>query len=171
MRLFHISEEPDIDVFEPRIPLRDDMDKSVGLVWAIDEKRLPNFLFPRECPRVCYYITEKTSDSDKEAFFPCGLYSHAVVHERRWYERIKNIKLYAYEFNPKDFELQDDVAGYYVAKRKQIPVAKHIITDVFSELEKRNVYVISVDSLSDIAEKVRASSLNWSLCRMRNAVK
>lgn len=30
MRLFHVSEEPDIRVFEPRIPVRDDMDKSIG---------------------------------------------------------------------------------------------------------------------------------------------
>lgn len=40
MRLFHISEEKDIERFEPRIPDRNDMDKTVGLVWAIDEERL-----------------------------------------------------------------------------------------------------------------------------------
>lgn len=49
MRLFHVSEESDIQKFEPRIPSRNDLDKTVGLVWAIDEKRLPNFLTPRNC--------------------------------------------------------------------------------------------------------------------------
>ena len=48
MRLFHVSEESGIRVFEPRIPLRKDLDQTVGLVWAIDEKRLPNFLTPRD---------------------------------------------------------------------------------------------------------------------------
>lgn len=38
MRLFHVSEESNIQAFEPRIPTRDDLDKTVGLVWAIDEK-------------------------------------------------------------------------------------------------------------------------------------
>ena len=44
MRLFHVSEEPDIKVFEPRLPTRKDLNQNIGLVWAIDEARLPNFL-------------------------------------------------------------------------------------------------------------------------------
>lgn len=32
MRLFHVSEESGIRVFEPRIPLRKDLDQTVGLV-------------------------------------------------------------------------------------------------------------------------------------------
>lgn len=43
MRLFHVSEEPDIQVFYPRLPTRTDLNQNVGLVWAIDEGRLPNF--------------------------------------------------------------------------------------------------------------------------------
>ena len=69
MRLFHVSEEPDIHFFEPRIPSRSDLDKNVGLVWAIDEARLPNFLTPRDCPRVAYYIGENTTEEDKKKFF------------------------------------------------------------------------------------------------------
>ena len=30
MRLFHVSEESNIQIFEPRIPVRDDMDKKEG---------------------------------------------------------------------------------------------------------------------------------------------
>ena len=48
MRLFHVSEDADIEIFHPRIPARSDLDKNVGLVWAIDEERLPNFLTPRD---------------------------------------------------------------------------------------------------------------------------
>lgn len=39
MRLFHVSEEGNIDIFNPRIPEREDLDKSVGLVWAALLKR------------------------------------------------------------------------------------------------------------------------------------
>lgn len=44
MRLFHVSEEPDIRVFYPRLPTRTDLNQNVGLVWAIDEERLPNLV-------------------------------------------------------------------------------------------------------------------------------
>ena len=66
MRLFHVSEEPDIQVFEPRLPTRRALDQTVGLVWAIDEARLPNFLTPRDCPRVVYHEGKQTTDCDKK---------------------------------------------------------------------------------------------------------
>nr|WP_235616307.1 DUF6886 family protein [Lysinibacillus parviboronicapiens] len=44
MRIFHVSEESDIQVFQPRVPTRTDLDFTKGLVWAIDDKCLPNFL-------------------------------------------------------------------------------------------------------------------------------
>lgn len=43
MRLFHVSEKDNIKIFNPRIPDRNDLDKSIGLVWAINEQCLPNF--------------------------------------------------------------------------------------------------------------------------------
>lgn len=43
MRIFHVSEESDIQVFQPRVPTRTDLDFTKGLVWAIDDKCLPNF--------------------------------------------------------------------------------------------------------------------------------
>lgn len=82
---------------------------------------------------------------------------------------LKNTTLYLYEFDTKDFELQDDVAGYYVAKATQIPKAKYQLNDLFAELIKRNVEIRIVDNLWDLAEEVKISSLNWSLCRMANA--
>lgn len=53
MRLFHVSEEPDIKVFVPRLPTRKDLDQNVGLVWAIDDARLPNFLTPPRLSTDC----------------------------------------------------------------------------------------------------------------------
>lgn len=68
MRLFHVSEEANIEVFYPRTLKRNDLDKNIGLVWAIDEERLPNFLTPRDCPRVAYHIGKNTSEVDKRRF-------------------------------------------------------------------------------------------------------
>lgn len=47
MRLFHVSEDPNIPAFRPRLPARQDLDPTVGLVWAIDGEHLSNFLTPR----------------------------------------------------------------------------------------------------------------------------
>lgn len=121
MRLFHVSEESNIEVFNPRTPTRNDLDKNVGLVWAIDEERLPNFLTPRDCPRVTYHICKSTSDYDKNQFFTSSSVKHVVVIENSWFDIMNNTTLYLYEFDITDFELQDEIAGYYVAKNTANP--------------------------------------------------
>lgn len=166
MRLFHVSEESDIKIFEPRIPDRNDLDKSVGLVWAIDEKRLPNYLTPRNCPRVTYHIGKNTTEADKLRFFSSPTQTHAVIIERKWYKNMKTTTLYLYEFETADFELQDEIAGYYIAKTAQKPKEKHVISDLFQELASYNVEIRIIDNLWSIADEVKISTLNWSLCKM-----
>jgi len=41
---------------------------------------------------------------------------------------------------------------------------------VFEALMKRNVEIRIVDTLWEIAERIKDSTLNWSLCRMKNAI-
>jgi len=169
MRLFHVSEEADIKVFELCFPKRTDLDPNIGLVWAIDEERLPNFLTPRDCPRVAYHVGPQTSEADKERFFTSSDVTHAVVMESSWYTILKNTTLYLYEFETDDFVLQDPVAGYYVATKTQYPKERFILTDLLGELAKRNVEIRLTAHLWSIAEAIKASTLNWSLCRMANA--
>jgi hypothetical protein len=166
MRLFHVSEESNIDIFNPRRPERDDLDKSIGLVWAIDEKHLPNFLTPRDCPRVTYHIGENTSEQDKEAYFSSSDIQHVVIIENAWYKIMKDTCLFLYEFNPEGFELQDIIAGYYLSKSAQIPIAKYTITDLFGALFERNIELRVVSNLWDIAVRIKETTLNWSICRM-----
>lgn len=66
-----------------------------------------------------------------------------------------NTTLYLYEFDTREFKLQDDIAGYYVAKITQYPKEKYILTNLFAELFRRNVEVRIVDNLWDIADAVR----------------
>lgn len=166
MRLFHVSEDENILVFYPRTPKRKDLNPKEGLVWAIDEQRLPNFLTPRNCPRVTWYAGADTSSEDKKKYFSSTTGSHVVVIENKWFEAMKNTVLYLYEFNPAGFELQDKIAGYYISKTTQIPIGKTRIENVFAELFLRGVEVRIVDNLWDICERVQKSTLNWSMCRM-----
>lgn len=169
MRLFHVSEDANITVFEPRVPARADLDPDVPLIWAIDEEHLSNFLTPRDCPRVAYHVTPETTLSDRQRFFSSPSHLHAVVIEDGWFDVMRNTTLWLYEFAPAEFELQDAVAGYYVAKSTQTPIGKYCIDDLFGELFRRDVEVRIVNNLRAIAKDVQDTTLAWSLCRMRNA--
>ena len=169
MRLFHVSEEADIGVFEPRIPTRKDIDRNIGLVWAIEEACLPNFLTPRDCPRVAYHVGSRTTNADRRRFFTSAGTSYAVAVESGWFQRMRDTTLYLYKFDTADFVLQDSAAGYYVATVTQYPRNRYVLTDLFGELVKRNVEIRITENLWDLADAVQNSTLEWSLCRMRNA--
>ena len=168
MRLFHVSEEPDITVFEPRIPTRDDLDKTKGLVWAINERCLPNFLTPRDCPRVTYHAHDKTTPEDAAKFFSSGQ-RHCVAIEQAWYARMAKTRLYLYEFDPANFYLQDLSAGFYVSEKTEKPACVIKIDDLFAALFERSVEIRILDDLWPLGDGVQKSTLYWSLCRMRNA--
>lgn len=169
MRLFHVSEEPGIARFEPRKPLRKDLDPDVGLIWALDEAHLPNFLTPRDCPRIGCRAGRETTDADRNRFFSAAGTEHLLVIEGAWLDRLRNTSLYLYEFDPGDFVLQDAVAGYYVATKTQRPMAVHRVDDLLGELIARGVEVRIVRNLWAMADVVRTSTLHWSLCRMAHA--
>ncbi|MDM5247211.1 MULTISPECIES: DUF6886 family protein [unclassified Lysinibacillus] len=169
MRIVHVSEESDITVFYPRLPDRLDLDPEKGLVWAINETCLPNFLIPRNCPRVCYHIGADTTEQDKRAYIASTSCSHVIVIESKWFETMKNTNLYLYEFDSNGFTLQDQNAGYYTSETTQIPIAKIEVENLFEELFKRNVEVRIVDNLWDIHDEIQKTSFNWSMCRMRFA--
>jgi hypothetical protein len=170
MRLFHVSEESDISIFTPRIPKRKDIDNSKGLVWAITEACLPNFLVPRDCPRVAYYATDESNEQDIEKFFADKRTPYVLAIEQKWFDLMMETTLYVYEFNIDDFYLQDKTAGYYVSEVEQVPINKYIVTDIVKELFTRNVELRILPNLWSLGEKIKAS-LQWSLCRMRNAQK
>ena len=67
---------------------------------------------------------------------------------------MKTTTLYLYEFDIADFELQDEIAGYYVSKTSQVPIDKHQVSDLFLELIKRNVEIRITDNLWKIADEV-----------------
>ena len=169
MRLFHVSEESDIKVFHPRLPKRNDLNPDIGLVWAINEECLPNFLTPRDCPRVTYHICKTATEADIAAHISSSSARHVVAIESAWFERMKNTALYIYEFDSESFVLQDETAGYYVSETSCTPVAKHMVTDLFAELFARGVEVRIVDNLFDLQGKIQKTSFAWSMCRMANA--
>ena len=89
--------------------------------------------------------------------------------EQGWYKRMTKTKLYLYEFEPTNFYLQDQTAGFYVSEKVEKPISVTEVDDLFAALFDKNVEVRILDSLWPLGDAVQKSTLYWSLCRMRNA--
>jgi len=171
-QLFHISENGSIKKFLPR-PSPSHFDQINGnVVFAITERLLHNYLFPRDCPRVTYYATTKSSDADKEKFFNHPAVEFVIAVEAKWLPVIQQTTLYCYEFSAESFVLLDECAGYYISYESVEPASVRRISNVPDELFKRtNIELRVLPSLSELAGEIVQSSLNFSLIRMRNAEK
>jgi hypothetical protein len=162
--LFHVSEESGIERFEPR-PSEYTSDP---VVWAINADRLPNYLVPRDCPRVTYYAGRETSPADVERFL--GSSPAVVAVESGWLDRLRSCRLYCYHIPPEGFECLDECAGYFVSRTAVEPVAVETFEDLAGELLKRGVELRSVPDLWPLRDAVVASTLQFSVIRMRNAL-
>ncbi len=168
-RLFHISEEPGIEVFEPR-PSPAQLEGIRGdLVFAISENLLHNYLLPRDCPRVTFYSKHDTTDRDREKYFGVSTSDFVVAVESGWYPVIRQTTLYCYEFPGETFEPLDEGAGYYVSYQRVAPLSVRQIDDCLKEVRDRNVELRVMPSLLELADRVSKSTLEFSLIRMRNA--
>jgi hypothetical protein len=94
VRLFHISDQAGIKMFEPR-PSPSHFDEITGdVVFAISEQLLHNYLLPRDCPRVTFYAAAETTEEDKNTFLNCTAADYIIAVESGWYRQIADTKLY-----------------------------------------------------------------------------
>jgi hypothetical protein len=162
--LFHVSEESRIERFEPRASEY----TAEPVVWAIDADRLRNYLVPRECPRVTYYAGPETAEADVERFL--GSTPAVVAVESGWLDRLRSCRLYCYHLPPETFECLDECAGYFVSRVPVVPALVEVFDDPIAELARRGVELRLVPSLWPLRDAVVASTLQFSLIRMRNAL-
>ncbi|HEY8563553.1 MAG TPA: hypothetical protein VIL74_24455 [Pyrinomonadaceae bacterium] len=169
-RIFHISEEGDIETFKPR-PAPSAFDNISGdVVFGISGKLLHNYLLPRDCPRVTYYAAEKTSAADRDKFLQTSA-EYVVAIEAARLSAVQKTPLFCYEFDAAPFSLIDECAGYYVSYEAVTPISVRRIGDILAELLGRgNVELRITPELWTLADRVAASSLNFSIIRMRHAL-
>lgn len=168
-RLFHVSDQPDIVRFEPKPPPSLDAGISDDTVWAIEERRLHNYLLPRNCPRVTFYAGPQTSGADRARFFADTAAGHVVAIEQAWLDRVRHARLWLYELPADTFTLVDDTAGYHVSREAVTPRAVMEISDVLGALCARDVELRIVPSLWPLRDAVFQSTLAFSFIRMRHA--
>jgi hypothetical protein len=169
MRLFHVSENGHIDIFQPRALSEPTEGAPTLAVWAIDEEHLPNYLLPRDCPRVTYAAIATTSTADREGFFDHSRARRIIVVEQSWFERIRDAVLHIYEMPPELFAPLDKSAGYYVAQRPVSPLSRRELRFSPQEIDARDCELRFVPDLWPIRDNVMRSTLDYSIIRMRNA--
>jgi hypothetical protein len=177
-RLFHFSEDPAIEVFEPR-PVRVASPRPPGLdwlngplVWAVDAWHAPMFFFPRDCPRILIWRTPQTSEADLDHWWRGDRRRRMQAHiEAAWLERVRAGKLYRYAFDPTAFERVEASGGpgYHVARAAVRPLEVTPVGDLPAALEAAGAELhVMADMLP--FNGAWLSSLHFSGSRLRNAV-
>jgi hypothetical protein len=169
MRLYHASDQADIDVFEPRIPPTPSPATAYPVVWAVDEPRLVNYLVPRECPRVTFYASPTTNVSDRLRFFGNGPLHPVVAIEAGWVQRAIDTALWVYEFPSHSFACIDQSAGYFVSRVSVTAISRRLVASPLMALASAGAELRVLPSLHALAAEVAGSSLAFSCIRMRNA--
>jgi hypothetical protein len=166
MTLFHVSEEPDITVFEPRWSAL----RAEPVVWAIDDEHLRNYLVPRDCPRVTYAASSHTTAADRERFL--GSSRAVLAIEMAWLDRMRSSRLYCYAFPGDTFELADECAGYFVSRITVKPMHTEVIDDPMAAVLERgvDVRVLPSQALWTLRDAVIESTLAFSIIRWGNAL-
>jgi hypothetical protein len=163
MTVYHVSEEPDIRVFEPRRV----EPTGEAFVWAIDDEHLRNYLVPRECPRVTFYSGERTTPADRERFL--GSSAAVVAIEEQWLRRMWSCRLFCYHLRNETFECLDKTAGYFVSRAAVVPIRTEVFEDPVLALAQRGVELRVLPNLWSLRDAVVESTLEFSIIRWRNA--
>lgn len=169
--LFHFSDNPAVTRFIPR-PLRTPVARPQGqawlngpLVWAIRPSHAFLYHFPRDCPRIVIWATDKSTDADKQHWL--GHDQRVAYVEESWMDRIASASIYRYQLPDAGFRDLEDV-GMSVASHTVIPKKIDHLTDLPARLTALGVALRAVPSLQPI-KMVWDSSLHASGIRLRHA--
>lgn len=165
-RLYHFSEDPNIEVFKPHVPPTNP--GQPPSVWAIDADHAPLYWFPRDCPRVTAWIR---GDDDPEVFaqrFGTDAQRIQAV-ELDWLTRIRTAELYRYEFDAAAFEPWAEAAGQWVSSTSVTPLSVARVGDLLQRHADSGIELRFVDNLWHLADLAVDNRWGFSLVRMRNA--
>ncbi|MGF6226803.1 hypothetical protein QFZ27_000758 [Inquilinus ginsengisoli] len=173
VRLFHFSDDPAIERFEPR-PVRVPSDRPAGrewlngrLVWAIDDAHQMLYLFPRDCPRILAWATPQSSAADRKRWLGPGEPRAVAFIEAAWIDRLRSAMIHRYDLPAATFRSIED-ARMWVSEAPVVPFGRVALAGLDGELARRGVDLRIVDSLAPLAA-LWDSSLHVSGIRLRNS--
>jgi hypothetical protein len=165
--LWHVSEDPAITRFAPhraKTALTDE-----PLVWAIDTRHLPLYWFPRECPRCTFWAGSRTTDEDVRRFLDARPAQRIHVIEERWFDRLKNARIYVYRLPANSFTEDPKTAGYWTSRMTVDPLDVLAVEDLVGRHAAAGIALRTAPNLWSRWDDVVASTLEFSGMRLRNA--
>ena len=169
LKLFHVSEEQGVAIFKPRPVGAWDERVAGNAVWAIDEAHLPNYLLPRECPRVTYVRAATTTPKDAQKFFGISRAARIIALEPGWLERAMTTTIFVYELPARSFVCIDEHAGHYTSAEPVKPTGMKAVRNPLAAMLTHDVELRIVKDLLALHQNVARSSLSFSSTRLRNA--
>jgi hypothetical protein len=162
--LWHVSEDPAVEVFVPRRDERHALDEP--LVWAVDTPHQWLYWFPRDCPRATWCAGADTSDEDVERWLDGDRGRRVAVIESRWLERMRTANVYAYRLPPETFEPWDK---FFVSRETVVPLELVELGDLLARHADAGNELRVAPALHPLWERVVATTLDYSGIRLRNA--
>jgi hypothetical protein len=156
--LWHVSEDPGIERFEPRD----------GLVWAIEERHLSKYWFPRDCPRGTWWAGAGTVQPDVDRFLSGDRAREVHAIQADWLDRFRAARLWAYRLPPESFEPRDDPAFYFTSQLALEPLERKELGDLFALHSRAGIELRIVPDLAAIWAQVIVSSVEFSGNRLSN---
>jgi hypothetical protein len=164
--LWHISEDPTIDVFHPHQNELHALDEP--LVWAVDSHYQWLYWFPRDCPRACWEASNETTDEDVERWLEGDRARRVAAIETGWLERMRSATLYAYRLPPESFEPWDK---FFVSRASIVPLELVDLGDLLARHAAAGNELRFAPALYPLWDHVIESTLDFSGIRLRNAVR
>jgi hypothetical protein len=162
--LWHVSEDPAVEVFVPRRVERHALDEP--LVWAVDTPHQWLYWFPRDCPRATWCAGADTSDEDVERWLDGDRGRRVAVIESRWLERMRTANVYAYRLPPETFEPWDK---FSVSRETVVPLELVELGDLLARHADAGNELRVAPALHPLWERVVETTLDYSGIRLRNA--
>lgn len=128
-------------------------------VWAVDIEKLYGFFFPEDCPRLLTFRGQEPNYVEK---------GYAIAYIKKdWEQVLKSTHLSIYELDDKNFDPFDKIAGYYVSKQTEVPIARYRIEDCIKALDVYDVDLRVVDDLESYRQEIMAKTNNFSFRKLK----
>lgn len=168
--VLHFSEDPAITEFVPHRARTADPARS-AYVWAVDAERAPAYWFPRQCPRAMTWRTPTTTEDDADRILGPGGGDRVHAIEYAWLERLRTVRLFAYQLPAAGFTPVGDVEPYaHVTTMTVRPLGPpEPVGDLLGLHEAAGIQLRVLPTLGPFWAAVITSTLGFSGIRLRNA--
>ena len=165
MPLFHVSEDPDIEVFVPRLAEVVQFDEE--LVWALDGQHIPAYWFPRDCPRATVWARDDEEFAILSQTFGTEADRLHVI-ESGWRERLDRSSVFVYSFDESGFEPFAEIDGCWVARTAVTPTGIRPLGDLVALHRAAGIELRMVDNLWPTIDDITSCGLPFSIIRARH---